>query len=199
MSIDKGKLTYDAEGNEGGPYHSRILHVPGSTSGLTIGRGYDMKEKSAAKIEGDLKNAGVPADKAAMISKAAGLAGDQAKAFIDANGLKDFEITMEAQEKLFEVVYAELEEDVIRICEKADCVETYGAVDWANLNPKIKDVLVDLRFRGDYYGKTRKKIQKLAAQNDLAGFAEAMKDADFWKGSCGVPPDRFNRRVAYLG
>ncbi len=198
MSIEKGKLTFDAEGNEGGPYHSRVLHVPGSTSGLTIGRGYDMKEKKAAKIEADLKNAGVAADLAAKVSKAAGLSGNSAKQFIKSNGLESFEISKEAQEILFKTVYDELEVDVKRICNKADCVKAYGAVNWDGLNPVIKDILVDLRFRGDYYGKTRKKIQKFAAQNDFQTFADAIRDEGFWKGSCGVPPDRFNRRVAYL-
>ncbi len=198
MTITEGKLTYDAEGNEGGRYHSRVLHAPGENSGLTIGRGYDMKEKSTEKIDRDLTNAGVDADMAAIISRASGLAGSNAKNFITENGLKTFEISMETQEILFKTVYAELAGDVKRICNKADCVAAYGAVDWDGLNPLIKDVLIDLRFRGDYYGKTRKKIQTLAAKNDAGGFARAMNDASFWKDSCGVPPDRFDRRVKYL-
>ncbi len=34
-----GRLTFEAEGNEKGPYHSRILHVPSPFSGPTLGRG----------------------------------------------------------------------------------------------------------------------------------------------------------------
>lgn len=198
MAITEGRLTYDAEGNEGGRYHSRVLHVPGESSGLTIGRGYDMKEKRPEKIKDDLENAGVAADMAGVLAKGSGLAGSRAKEFISDNGLEQFEISMETQEILFKTIYAELANDVKRICNKADCVEAYGAVDWDGLNPLIKDVLIDLRFRGDYYGKTRRKIQALAAQNDASGFARAMNDADFWKVSCGVPPDRFERRVQYL-
>ena len=50
----RGIVTYDSEGVEspGSLFHSRVLHVPSNTSGVTIGRGYDMKLKDRAKIEG---------------------------------------------------------------------------------------------------------------------------------------------------
>ena len=59
----RGVLTWEAEGSEGGRYHSRVLHVPSNTSGLTIGRGYDMKDRSAAEAQKDLIAAGVDAKK----------------------------------------------------------------------------------------------------------------------------------------
>mgnify|MGYP006875700117 CR=1 FL=1 len=39
LKSTEGLLTFESEGHEGGPYHSRTLHVPSHTSGLTIGRG----------------------------------------------------------------------------------------------------------------------------------------------------------------
>ncbi|MDQ6961811.1 MAG: hypothetical protein Q9M28_04670 [Mariprofundaceae bacterium] len=195
MAIVQGKLTYDAEGMEGGRYHSRVLHVPSGTSGLTIGRGYDMKEKKSSKIEADMLAAGVDAANAATLGKAAHLSGSAAKSFISDNNLGDFEISMDTQEKLFASIYAELSKDVQRICNKADCVAAYGSVDWANLDDKIKDVLVDLRFRGDYTGRTRRLMQRFAAKNDLASFAAELSNRDNW---ASVPQDRFNRRVKYL-
>lgn len=195
MAITQGQLTYDAEGNEGGPYHSRVLHVPSGSSGLTIGRGYDMKEKSASQIETDLVNAGVEADVAALISTASGLSGDGAKAFIDDNDLAEFEISMAAQESLFEVIYAAITKDVRRICDKADCVAAYGAVDWDGLDEKIKDVMIDLRYRGDYTPASRKRIQKLVSRNDLEAFTEDLVNRDAWN---QVPQDRFDRRAALL-
>ena len=73
-----GKLTFDAEGSEGGQFHSRKLHVPSMVSGLTIGRGYDMKKKSPAKIIQDLTAAGIDKKDAAILSKASGLSGQSA-------------------------------------------------------------------------------------------------------------------------
>jgi hypothetical protein len=45
----RGRLTFDAEGQEGGPWHSRHFHVPDATSGLIIGRGYDSRIATTIK------------------------------------------------------------------------------------------------------------------------------------------------------
>ena len=190
-----GKLTYDAEGMEGGRYHSRILHVPADTSGVTLGRGYDFKEKSSIKIKNDLVQAGVAPDVAETLSQASGLYGDLARTFITNLQLSDFEISMETQNKLFTIIYAELSADVQRICNKTDCVAAYGSVDWDNLNPKIKEVIIDLRYRGDYIPKSRKLLQSYVANNDLPSFSHIIKQREHWE---QVPLDRFNRRAQYL-
>ncbi|PCJ14926.1 MAG: hypothetical protein COB04_14130 [Gammaproteobacteria bacterium] len=195
MTITKGLITFESEGTEGGPFHSRVPHVPGDTSGFTIGRGYDMKEKSADKIKSDLVDAGVDESLASIISLAAGLSGASAKAFIKDNDLASCEISVDSQEQLFCKTYDEIESDVRRICDKADCVKIYGAVDWDALNPKIKDVLVDLRYRGDYTPTSRKRIQELVAENDLAGFTADLVARDNWS---SVPKGRFNQRADYL-
>ena len=70
----------------------------------------------------------------------------------------------------------------------------YGKTDWGRLNPKIKKVVVDLRYRGDYKPETRRKIQKAIADNDLQSFKNLMSDKDFWVKKMGVPEDRFKRR-----
>lgn len=195
MAIEKGTVTYEAEGMEGGPFHSRVLHVPGDTSGLTIGRGYDMKEKSAEKITQDLTDAGVDGTVSITLGGASGLFGDAAKAFIEQEKLTDFEISMESQEQLFLKIYDEIEKDVRRICDKSDCVEIYGAVDWDNLEPKIRDIMIDLRYRGDYTPASRKRIQRLVSDNDLTGFTDDLTHRDNWS---GVPEDRFTRRTQFL-
>jgi len=195
MAVLKGKLTYDAEGMEGGRYHSRKLHVPSASSGLTIGRGYDMKEKTSSKIKADMLAAGVDCSHAETLSKSAHLAGKAAKQFVIDHQMTNFEISMETQEKLFSSIYSELSKDVQRICNKPDCVAAYGSVNWDVLDPKIKDVLVDLRFRGDYTGRTRRLMQRFVAANDLVSFTAELSNRSHW---VSVPEDRFNRRVAYL-
>ena len=82
VSVAKGQFTFDEEGKEGGRLHSRKLHVPTKESGLTIGRGYDMKERSKKGIETDLRKAGMDKGKAKLHSSAAGLSGKAAKKFI---------------------------------------------------------------------------------------------------------------------
>ena len=105
-----GRLTFDAEGQEGGPFHSRQFHVPTSSSGLTIGRGYDMKSRSKSEVRDDLVAAGVESAVAALISQAAGLVGSRAEEFIEENDLEDFEISPQTQLKL--LMYEALIESV---------------------------------------------------------------------------------------
>ena len=195
MTITKGLLTYEAEGMEGGNFHSRKLHVPSQSSGLTIGRGYDMKEKTSYKIEIDLSIAGVENEKAEVLANAAKLSGSLARQFIIDNDLKEFEISIATQEKLFRISYSAMSVDVLRICNKSDCVKLYGKVDWVELNDAIKEVIVDLRYRGDYTPISRKLIQKIVAENDIEQFILILSERELW---AQVPEDRFNRRVNFL-
>jgi len=71
----------------------------------------------------------------------------------------------------------------------------YGELDWENTHPAIRDMLVDLRYRGDYTGRTRRLVQEAAAANDLVAFASAFSDSSAWS---GVPRDRQRRRLAFL-
>lgn len=191
----RGSLTWDAEGNEGGLFHSRVLHVPSPVSGLTIGRGYDMKNRSSAEVQKHLVQAGVNATHSATISKAAGLSGSAAEQFIIDNDLLDFEISASAQLKLFEFVYKDYVATVKRICEKKTVVDEYGKTDWDKLDPYILDVVVDLTFRGDYHGTSRKVIQKSIADNDFDAFKKLITNKAKW-GSW--PSNRFARRKEFL-
>jgi len=190
-----GALTWAAEGQEGGRYHSRILHVPSASSGLTVGRGYDLKERSRVEVTQHLSAAGLSAGRASTIAGAARLSGAVAEQFIIDSDLLDFEISAAVQLQLFEKVYREMEQDVIRICNKRDVKERYGVTDWNALDSRIKDALVDLRFRGDYTGTTRRQVQPPVVANDLDAFRKVISDGALWT---NVPADRFQRRVRYL-
>ncbi len=172
--------------------------MPSSSSGATIGRGYDMREKSRDEIVADLVAAGVPKTTAGKLARAHGQKGKQAKEFIAANELGTIEITPDQQKALFLRTYQELEGDVIRICNKPDVVAKYGGLNWRDLHLKIRDVLVDLRYRGDYTGATREKAHPPAVKNHLASFRRIISNEDYWVGQRGVPKDRFRRRRDYL-
>ncbi|AOT08498.1 hypothetical protein [Pseudoalteromonas luteoviolacea] len=198
MTIQKprvGQFTFEQEGQEGGRYHSRVLHVPSKYSGLTIGRGFDLKHRSSEQILKALSEAGVAFGDAEVLAKASGLYGSQAQQFIKKHGLEGFEVSPKEQVILFEQTYEVMSKDVKRICDKADCVEVYGPVDWENLHPKIKDILIDLRYRGDYTPATRRRIQRYVVQNDLEAFSKEMSDRELWN---TVPSERFKQRLAYL-
>ena len=190
---DRGRLTFDSEGTEGGRYHSRVLHVPGLSSGLTIGRGYDMGCKSQRQVLSDLVTAGVDATMAKRLSGASMLRGESAKKFIKDGGLESFEITEFVQKRLFELTYAIEEQSARGVCERAS--SKYGYCNWDKLHPAIRELIVDLKYRGDYTPGSRETLQPLIVANDLKGLAEAMANRGNWP---TVPADRFERRKAFM-
>ena len=191
----RGLITWEAEGNEGGRFHSRVLHVPSNASGLTIGRGYDMKNRSTTEVRKDLVKAGVDASKAAIISKAGGLSGKLAEQFIIDKDLLDFEISADSQLKLFKDVYSDYVATVKRISTKQKVQQKYGKVTWDKLDQDIIDVLVDLTFRGDYHGTSRKIIQKSVAENDFDAFRKHINNKKNWG---NWPKDRYERRKGFI-
>lgn len=199
QQVSAGQLTFDAEGNDNpnSKYFSRRLHVPGPWSGATIGRGYDMGSRSSEGVSNDLRAAGVSRAQASRLAACAGLRGDNAKAFIRGQGLNRETISRPQQKALFISTYAELEADVKRICNKTRVVEKYGPTHWQDLHPKVRDIVIDLRYRGDYTPATRERLQPALVANDLARLAEIMRDRDYWE-LWGVPADRFRRRRDYL-
>ena len=163
----EGIVTFDSEGNEGGPYHSRILHVPSGTSGLTLGRGYDMKLKTGTKISADLTSAGVDTKTALLVGKASGKFGTSARQFVIDNDLLDFRITPLVQKKLFSVTYGDESKLAEKACNQTGYVSKYGKCDWDKLDTAIKEIVIDLKFRGDYRNDTAKHIQEFIVGNDL--------------------------------
>lgn len=193
LKVPRGQVTFDSEGNEGGRWHSRTPHVPSDNSGLTIGRGYDMKHRTRESIQADMVAAGVDAAVAEKYAGAAGLFGDKAKAYRMEQNLP--EISLAAQKKLFEITYAQIETSARKICESDDVVKKYGKVDWSNMNDSIKQMVIDLRYRGEYTPKTRERVQPLVVAGDLQGLVTLMNDREFWK---AVPKNRFERRAAFM-
>lgn len=195
FAVDAGQLTFDAEGTEGGRFHSRVAHVPPGASGVTIGRGYDLGQHGAETIRAQLVAAGLSEPDAGKFARAAGLKGDAARRWLRKHRSTLPEITPEQQEALFGTTYAEMSDDVERIAGKESVEEKYGNTELDTMNPAIRDTLIDLRYRGDYTDSARQKIQDEVADNDLLGMTDAMTNRKNWK---KVPKDRFERRAAYL-
>lgn len=193
--VDEGQLTFDAEGTEGGKYHSRTASVPPAPSGVTIGRGYDIGHHDKEEVVEALTAAGLSKGDAAKYAAAAGKTGRAAKAWLAKNRSSLPEITPEQQEKLFEATYAEMAKDVQRISNDDDAVRKYGELDLEDMPEAMRDLVVDLRYRGDYTPKSRALLQEDLAQGDLIGATDTMSKRKNWR---GVPEERFERRKKYL-
>lgn len=193
LKVERGQMTFDAEGREGGRWHSRKPHVPSESSGLTIGRGYDMKHRGAKGIEKDLLAAGLSEVDAKLYAGAAGLSGKTASDYLAKNGLP--EITLEQQKALFTITYREIEASAKSICTSKAVADRYGECKWEALHPSIQELIIDLRYRGDYTPASRKIVQPLVVKNDVKGLAKVMADRESWK---QVPMDRFQRRADFM-
>lgn len=149
-TILKGKLTYNAEGNDipSSPYYSRVIHWPGNAlSGVTLGRGYDMGDRSESDVYNDMVMSGISHEQAAKISKGAGLKGVAARDFVALNKAKIGEITLEQQEKLFSIIYPKYIARTIANYNKWTN-GVFGAKPWDDLDSKIQEVLVDFVYQG---------------------------------------------------
>ncbi|WP_244590582.1 pesticin C-terminus-like muramidase [Xenorhabdus mauleonii] len=198
------QLTFDAEGNdiERSSGFTRKIHWPGGVSGITIGRGYDLGQQ--AKADDDLTRANISEPLKSWLVECQGKSGEEAKGKYRSapDNIKNFHITRKQQYDLFNMAYDRLEKDVKRICEKKDTLLAYHSnpnIDpeqaWNEIPQKIKVILVDLRYRGDYSPATRKLMQRYAYSGDIVNFGIILKNKSNW--SPGLPIDRFNRRVEY--
>ena len=198
FSVPFGQLTFDAEGGEApGLYFSRAIHWPGGASGVTIGRGYDMGQRTRLQVTRELSCAGVSEPEALILSNAAGMRGRTAERFVQQRRGDSPILTPIQQQRLFEIVTTfETVSDIKRILSKPDLIRLYGAVNWESLPREIQEVLFDLRYRGDYTPTVRARIQPMLSSSNRAGVAEVLLDTDFWRAQ-NVPEDRIFRRQEY--
>lgn len=195
----RGLATFNAEGSdEPGRYFSRKIHWPGHASGVTIGRGYDLGKRSALEIISDLTKAGVPREDVAIMARAAGLTGVAARNFVEHYKDQIPEISPTAEHRLFfDIAFPRYEADTKRIFESASVQSAYGIRKWRSLPRPVQELLVDLRYRGDYTPATRPYIQRLAAGADVPGLIRVMENRNLWD-AFGVSRERQRVRIGIL-
>ncbi len=146
----KGTLTYNAEGNNtpSSQFYSRVIHWPGNAeSGVTLGRGYDMGNRSEATIYNDMITSGIDSRTAKKISLARGYKGSAANVFVSDNKVDIGEITEEQQINLFNLIYPGYVTRTIANY-NAWTSEVVTAKKWEQLDDVIKEVLVDFVYQG---------------------------------------------------
>lgn len=196
LTVSFGQSTFDAEGMEAqGPYFSRVIHWPGGTSGVTIGRGYDMGQRTRLQVLSELRHAGVNEQDALFLAGAAGVRGERAQRFVHAFVGESPVLSLPSQRRLFEVVTTpEVLFDIKRILAKPDLQKRYGAVSWNELTPMAQEVVFDLRYRGDYTPQTRERLQPILVARDDEKLIELLGDTTYWK-ALNVPESRIEARL----
>ena len=192
LKVSIGQVTFDAEGNDvhGSKYYSRQLHWPGGESGITIGRGYDMRYRTRASVLTDLLVSGMKKEVAERFADGAGLSHQNAKAFVDQHRHEYGEISRRLQRRLFEdFVYPRYVEDAKRRYESY-VATTPNAPSWDDLDTRVKDVAIDLTYQqGSVY---RRQMPFIAENNrdSLARYIESTPELSQYEGG--------RHRVKYL-
>ncbi|MBO9698558.1 MAG: DUF4157 domain-containing protein [Sporocytophaga sp.] len=171
VEIQAGSIALEGEG---GMSQIRNIHIPkGSTSsGVTIGKGYDMGSRTKEKIIDDLVAAGVSADQAEQISKAAGLKGNAASQFVSEKKQSIGKISEEAVLNLFNAEWFKMKATTksfatsnrssggnarSREVKEGKSAGTYvlTSEEWEGLHPALTDLLTDMKYHGGYYAYDR--------------------------------------------
>lgn len=208
------ELTREAEGTE---EECRQPHWPGGDSGVTIGRGYDLKKRKEkeAEVRKHLKAIKFPDQFIETLVSCTEVKGgeDAKKKVKELKELKLPDMNLQQQEDLFELTIKSYINTVKRICtdEEGESGIKHGTVDsWETLDLRIKTILVDLTYVGHYTIESREEIQKHVVKNDFEGFKAVLSDEKLWTKSreqggifsegktSTVAPDRFRRRVEFL-
>ena len=196
LVVSFGQSTFDCEGQEAqGEYFSRVIHWPGGNSGVTIGRGYDMGQRTRLQVISELKYAGVSSEDALYFAGGAGVRGERAKRYVESSLESSPALSLSAQRRLFETITTpEIISDIQRILSKPDLRAKYGNTSWEELTPLAREVVFDLRYRGDYTPETRTRVQPLLTAQDDRGLQALLNQRSYWQG-LNVPLARINARI----
>lgn len=196
IGFKPGSLTFSLEGSSDpkSNYFTGVIHHPTMGSGITWGKGYDMKNRTAFEIKKDFLAIGLPSEVATNISKAAGLSGESARKFLGSNKEVLPTLTQEQQQGLFDRIYPTYIDRAKYLATKDDVTKKYGATDWDNLTPSIREVVTDMTYQGVYTPAVRTKIQSAVAANDKEQLAGILEN---WEGT-GYIANRMKDRAQFL-
>lgn len=173
-------------------------HWPKGVSGVTIGPGYDMGQRSAAEIKADLKVAGLPDASIVKLATAAGKTGTAARDWVNTDGKTVEKLTTDMSMAIFTSVYPTY------VGYTKGIIKSWGG-NWDAYPQKMKEVLVDLRFRGDLASKHKAHLLPSIKAADYNAFRAAISDHKYWQNNTnlanakdGSSNQRITARSAWL-
>lgn len=139
-------FTYNQEiGHQG---QSLIPHFPGGKSGVTIGPGYDMSQRTPEEIYQDLTAAGIDPETVQMLMGAAHKSGGEAQHWVHSH--HNIHITEEQQRFLFYHIlvpeYEERTQQQLQLYVESHPEIDPTIADWDNLSDKQKQMLFDFTY-----------------------------------------------------
>lgn len=166
--FESGQLTMEGEGLGA---ETLTIHWPAGASGVTLGFGYDMKERSADEVKADLMAAGISDTYAASLSAGAGLEGATAQKWVNDNKRQPWAtITAEQRAALFQRGFPRYRDRARELATSRTPSRGTARVNaasrdvslrfvvpterWDQLHPAVIEVLTDMAYSGAYsYGR----------------------------------------------
>ncbi|WP_205678900.1 CARDB domain-containing protein [Aquisphaera insulae] len=152
-------------------FDGRTADIAGR-SGITVSIGYDAGQQSAQTILKEFTAAGVPLSTAIVYANAYNQIRNTGRDYFWRHEGEFNHLTTRQAEKLYRIVY-ERHVDLARSTYNGAGLT--GAPSWENLNGTIRDILVDMRYRGDL---TRGELQGIfrtsLVNNSLQQFRAAL-------------------------
>ncbi|MFZ6743491.1 pesticin C-terminus-like muramidase [Undibacterium sp. JH2W] len=162
LKVPAGQITFNAEGNDvpKSQFFTRTLHHPTAGSGVTIGRGYDMKERTPEQVKQDLISAGLSQEQAEKYARGATLKGEKAEQFVRNNRAAFEPLPRDVQNNLFSnFTYPTYVSAAKRNYQKS-IAGNPSAVPWNDLDDKVKDIAIDFQYQqGRIYNSQMSAIQ----------------------------------------
>lgn len=215
LGFTPGELTIQGEG--AGP-ETLTIHWPGNAaSGVTIGYGYDLGQRTREGIRADLVRAGLPQNQIDILVRAQGVTGSAAGAFVRNNRAAFGNITEAQRVSLFQNILPEYEGRA----EGRATTTFYNAgaghfnedwqlttEEWNNLHPAIHELITDLTFQGAYsnnsaWGGTYAAINPIlkSSDDDITKMERLVAVLQAYLQSGNLPsgaPRRTNLRIQML-
>ena len=144
---------------------SERLHWPRGLSGVTLGAGYDMKERTKMQVAADLRTVGLRAEESEQAACGAGLVGQEANRFVKKN--RKTVILNEAQAlKLLRLILPGYEALVKHVLTVPLLQHQYDALVSFAYNPggRLAKVIKDINM-----GKEKDAMWQIAAANTSGG------------------------------
>jgi hypothetical protein len=179
LNVNAGQFTFDLEGNDqqGTRNDSRVLHHPDKNSGVTLGRGVDLKDFTPEMVDALFTAAGFPAETVEVLKRGIKLYGSDADDYIKKYGSTIGRISAEQQNALFQISYKLKEEYASEVYGRAYSslvgVKNSSA-NWVDLDSKIRTIYVDLIYQGLNPSFSRGNLIPAMQTNDLTSFKNGL-------------------------
>jgi GH24 family phage-related lysozyme (muramidase) len=171
-AIETGARPSDNDGT--GSMLTKHLHWPKGASGVTLGPGYDMRDRTAASIQENMEAIGMEKGSAKTLSGGAGLTGPKAQKFTEDTRSKVEDLTLAQELELLKII-APKYEGIVKKWVKILLQHEYDALVCFTYNPRSSIVPVTSEINAGEVAKAMAIIKSRVPPPGDATYAGLVK------------------------